>query len=251
MEALEAISQSTPADSMTVDFWDEIAPMYDSLYEKTWSTKENEFVRQSLAWLKDNDSPRILDVGCGTGLGYELCKSVNQKIAYTGIDVSARMIAQCRQKFPQTTLIVGDMARLTQYCEGPYDAVVSFFASPSYTSSFSKILDDITRVVKPGGYVRLSVFNKTALRRLLSMQFQDTEKYGTRNAPIADQCTITTYTLDQLKQYAAERGWQYIRTDAFSTFGRVYENPKLWKLDRKLCTVLPQLAHTIDVLFKA
>lgn len=235
----------------TVDFWNEIAPVYDNLYKQAWSVRENEFVRQSLTWLKEMRSPRILDIGCGTGLGYRLCKTVNPSIRYTGIDVSTHMIAQCKQKHPAAELIVGDMTQLSQLCDDRFDAVLSFFASPSYAPSLNALLDEITCVIKPGGYIRLSVFNKTALRRLLSFQFRDTEAYGTRNAPIADDCTVTTYTLRRLKQQAIDRGWQYLQTDAFSVLGRLYENPKLWQMDRAMCTVLPQLAHTIDVLFKA
>ncbi len=57
-----------------------------------WSTKNRYIKKQISPFIKVNNS--LIDLGCGTGLGYRLSKSVNPNIKYLGIDFSSKMIKQ-------------------------------------------------------------------------------------------------------------------------------------------------------------
>lgn len=74
-----------------------------------------------LARYREALSGRVLEIGCGAGrvLGYLLELGAE---AY-GIDVSARMVSYCRERYPAATVVVGDMANLPAGLEGPFDAI--------------------------------------------------------------------------------------------------------------------------------
>ena len=42
----------------------------------------------------------VLDVGCGTGVMFELCRERRPDIDYLGIDVTAQFVAAARERFP-------------------------------------------------------------------------------------------------------------------------------------------------------
>lgn len=237
-------------------YWDAVAHIYDDLYTSPWAMRENELVLQGLSWLQALPSPRVLDIGCGTGLGYEFCKAVNPNVQYTGLDISAHMLSQFRHKHPDVPLICADMAAAT-LPDKHFDVVVSFFASVSYASSLVPVLAAIDRVLVPGGYVRLSVFNESSLRRIMQRQGQrQTEAYGTRGHDLifdasADKAEVIAYSAATLKDACRAYGWEAIRTTALSAFAEIYERPWVWPFDRALCRLAPRLAHTTDIVFRA
>jgi trans-aconitate methyltransferase len=59
-----------------------------------------------LGWLAPQESERILDIGCGTGLLTE--KIFEAGSVVTGIDTSEEMIAKARQAYPQIEFFVKD-----------------------------------------------------------------------------------------------------------------------------------------------
>jgi SAM-dependent methyltransferase len=79
---------------------------------------------------------RVLDLGCGSGriLGYLLLLGADA----TGVDLSARMVARCRERFPGADVRVGDVADLAATVEGQYDAVL-------LTANLIDVFDDTQR----------------------------------------------------------------------------------------------------------
>lgn len=68
----------------------------------------------------------VLEVGCGTGRIYErLVPRLLPNERYTGVDVSERMLALARAKFPAARLVAGDGYAL-RFADGAFDAVLAF-----------------------------------------------------------------------------------------------------------------------------
>jgi SAM-dependent methyltransferase len=68
----------------------------------------------------------VLEVGCGTGRIYErLVPRLLPNERYTGVDVSERMLALARAKFPRARLLAGDGYGL-RFADGAFDAVLAF-----------------------------------------------------------------------------------------------------------------------------
>lgn len=231
-------------------YWDSIAPHYDRLYQSSWSKHEDEYVKQSLAWLGDLQSPRVLDLGCGTGLGYEFCKETNPGLRYVGVDISAGMLAQFRRTHPGVELICADIRDLSASELGQFDVIVSFFISLSYVDSLYPVLQNLSGLIKPGGYVRLSVLNAYSLRRMAKLKTGSFELYGTRGVSLANLAPVRTYTHKELTVMTDQLGWRVVQQDSFSAFAGLAEHAWLWPLDRTICRVAPPLAHTTDLLVR-
>jgi SAM-dependent methyltransferase len=68
-------------------------------------------------------TPRLLEVGCGSGYYSEVFATLVPGGAdYTGIDYSDAMIARARARYPSTAFEVADATRLP-YADGAYDIV--------------------------------------------------------------------------------------------------------------------------------
>jgi ubiquinone/menaquinone biosynthesis C-methylase UbiE len=72
-------------------------------------------------------SPRdsVLEVGCGTGLVYERLAELIDNDSYTGVDMSHRMLAIARRKFPAANFVAGDGYHL-DFPARSFDVVVCF-----------------------------------------------------------------------------------------------------------------------------
>lgn len=67
----------------------------------------------------------VLDVGCGTGVMFELCRERRPDLDYLGIDVTAQFVAAARERFPADAARFqeGSLYELAKL-PGVYDAVL-------------------------------------------------------------------------------------------------------------------------------
>lgn len=232
-------------------YWDGLAGDYDGLYRSAWAELENEYVLESLGWLEGLRKPKVLDLGCGTGLGYELCRQVNPGVEYTGIDISAAMLAEFSAKHPEARVLKADFDTFSLTDLGRFDAIVSFFVSPSYTSSLPRLLRNLGQITGEGAYLRLSLLNKYSIRRLVRLRLGDTEAYGTRGGNPQTRFTdVSVFTRRQVRQIASTTGWELCEQRQFSAFAGTAEFSWLWTLDKSICSTSPGLAHTTDYLLR-
>lgn len=106
---------------------------------------------------------RVLDVGCGAGriLGY----LVRLEADAHGVDISERMVEHCRRRFPEADVRVGDLGRLGEAVEGPFDVIL---LSDNVLDVFDdarrrQVLADVRTLLMPGGLLVFSSHNLTAV----------------------------------------------------------------------------------------
>lgn len=94
----------------------------------------------------------FLEPGVGTGLN--VFPLVKRGYSVTGVDISAKMLAQLRQKLPSIptnlTLIHGDTSQLP-FSDNSFDVVLTVHML-HVVSDWSIFLDEVYRVLKPGGF---------------------------------------------------------------------------------------------------
>ncbi len=97
----------------------------------------------------------VLDLGCGPGT--DTSTLVNAGFKLDGFDLSDELLAIARTKNPSVAFTQGDMRKLP-YTPGMFDGV---FAKASLLHIPKKelpaVLQEIWRVLKPGGIVQISV----------------------------------------------------------------------------------------------
>jgi SAM-dependent methyltransferase len=103
--------------------WDlkDAVKYYESLRNKPEDIYESERV---LFFPVVRHSHSILDVGCAAGGIYNIIKTVNPQIAYTGIDVAAGMIATAKKIFPEADFRLTRGGRL-DFPDNAFDTVLA------------------------------------------------------------------------------------------------------------------------------
>jgi trans-aconitate methyltransferase len=117
------------------------AELYDQKHSFVWK-----MAAALLDLLDAKSGERILDLGCGTGHLTEQIAANGAKVV--GVDKSAEMIEQARQKHPAISFEVMD-ARELAFAD-PFDAVFSN-ATLHWITEPEKVIARITRILRPGG----------------------------------------------------------------------------------------------------
>ncbi len=167
-------------------------------------------------WLKSIAPADTLDLGCGTGrlLGYAL----------NGIDFSAAMIAQAKEKFPKHQLYQGEISKLS-FGDQQFKAIFSMHVFMHLDrDTIQKTLSECKRVLQTGGYLIVDFPN---IRRRNAIGYKKTGWHAN-----------TALNPEMLLQLAG-KGWKLHATAAFLLFP-IHRIPSsirkfLPKIDALLC----------------
>lgn len=100
------------------------------------------------------EAAAILDGGCG--MGQWVCYLKDRGYAATGIDVSAPTVERLTSAFPGPAWEAQDINSLT-FPGGSFDAYLSWGTFEHFEAGLSKPFSEAWRVLKPGGYLFVSV----------------------------------------------------------------------------------------------
>lgn len=93
----------------------------------------------------------VVEVGCGRGGGTAFVFERHGPASMVGLDLSESAIAHCRRRYAQPGLrfVAGDAEQLP-FADASFDAVLNVESSHSYPS-VSRFLEEVARVLRPGG----------------------------------------------------------------------------------------------------
>lgn len=145
-----------PSKKIIEGMFDSIAKDYDSLNHIMSLSIDKIWRKKAIRKIKDaGDSPRVLDVACGTGdFSIAIAKAIgNGKVI--GVDISKEMLEVMRRKVLKNNLEgiitqeVGDGEDL-RFPEDSFDRVVNAFGIRNFEDR-DKGLREALRVLRPGG----------------------------------------------------------------------------------------------------
>lgn len=147
-------------------YYDAVAQEYDDLYNDGISQAENGLVAARLKEICQGK--RVLDLGCGSGLGYELLlDGCGSDFEYFGVDISSQMVRAARKRWPSVTnaqFHVMDAADLSYFGAEEFDCVISLFGSFSHVIDRDRAVSELRRVLVPGGELFLMLYSRFSLR---------------------------------------------------------------------------------------
>jgi ubiquinone/menaquinone biosynthesis C-methylase UbiE len=101
-----------------------------------------------------NDAPRkILEVGCGSGIGLNFLSRLESPSSFIGLDLSPKAVCRANARFLRPgslTYIQGDAESLP-FGEGEFDVVINVESSHNYPN-LRRFLSEVARVLRPGGF---------------------------------------------------------------------------------------------------
>jgi ubiquinone/menaquinone biosynthesis C-methylase UbiE len=186
-----ALMDPDASDEMTdhlVDFFDQVAPVYDS-----WAGGQHARIATRLVELvQPKKRQHALDIGTGTGLVAHLVAAKVSPGSVIGIDLSDRMLTIARSKPSKNTQFLGMAAERLVFRPETFD-LVTMGDTLAYLSDPGDGLSEAHRVLKARGRLALS-----CQRRSLSTRAQDLFFQGL--APLARRHYLS------LPRYSSERG---------------------------------------------
>lgn len=128
--------------------YDRSARWYDRIYGDKAYRDEADVLR-ALVHAERPDARTLLEVGCGTG-GHLVF--LREHLACVGVDLSASMLAQAREKLPGLPFHQADMRAFD--LEQQFDVVASLFSAIGYVRSTDELFAAVAcmaRHLHPGG----------------------------------------------------------------------------------------------------
>ena len=227
-------------------YWDKIANRYDHTYSDAWSLYENTIVERTLSRLLPRDA-RVVEFGCGTGLGYGLMTRTRANLNYTGIDVSAAMLSIFRSRRAENvTLINASLESIAPAQFTDVDLVVAIFTSASYIDmELDALLSLLCKWLRPGGCIYISFLNRTFLAHMPRWGLRSRIEYATRGIHLG---TVPARRYTKLELLRACRTLNLRgRVHSLGPFAGLVERPVLEQLNSALRrTTL--LTHTIELV---
>jgi O-antigen/teichoic acid export membrane protein/2-polyprenyl-3-methyl-5-hydroxy-6-metoxy-1,4-benzoquinol methylase len=238
---IDTRAESGTAQQRQVEaFFESAAPFWKTLYNQTnlYGTIHQERHALALRWISELGLPQgaaILEIGCGAGL--LAADLAGRGYRVTAIDSTEAMVELARAHAVEKgvlgglTISVGDAHDLP-FATASYDLVIALGVVP-FLHSPALALAEMTRVVKPAGFVLLNSDNRYRLNRVLDPWFTpvlDPLKQGAkriaRELGYVDRKTPSHfYSYTALERLLANAGLSVTRGTAlgfgpFSLFGR-------------------------------
>ncbi|MFI6345665.1 class I SAM-dependent methyltransferase [Streptomyces sp. NPDC050560] len=232
-------------------YWDSLSTAYDRMYDSAWSARENGLVAGRLApLLPPGTACHVLELGCGTGLGYDLlARHTTAGIRYTGIDVSPGMLAAFARKHRagEVTLVNAPVEEVPADRFADVDLVMALFTSASYVRlPLEALLRKILGWMRPkGGRLYLSFLNRTSLRLAPAWGFRPEIQYSSRRTRGAAAPALRYSRADLLR--AARAHGLAARIVSLGPLTGMLEMPLAWSLNRLLADFTPG-THTIEMI---
>ncbi len=150
-----------------VDFFDHIAPVYD-----TWANGQHARMAERLVSLaapvKDD---QVLDVATGTGLVAHLTAERTDPGLVIGIDLSPNMLAIARSRKAKNIQFMGMAAEHLVFRPGTFD-MVTMGEALAYIADPTRALEEAHRVLRPDGTLALSCQRRSLNTRAQDLFFQ-------------------------------------------------------------------------------
>jgi len=230
-------------------YWSEVAKKYNESYNDSWSILENHYIGSKLKFVGTLFDFKILDLGCGTGLGYLLCISSNPNIQYTGVDISSEMLNILNQKYKNVTTFNSSMSDLSKISSNSYDAVISIFTAFSYTDNIENTVSEVSRVIKDEGTILISVISRFSIRRILKLDFTKKEKYKTRGIESNGFSYSRVFSKSDLADLF-KNDFENIEIIGYNALGGIpffSKYPILWSLNLQISKLFPNFSHELII----
>ena len=148
-------------------------------------------------------TPRILDIGCGEGHITGIIKQTLPETEVSALDYSISAVEYATEHFPDCDFIVGD-AYNAPYTENYFDIVVCNNLWEHVPGTLD-LLNSITKVLKPNGFVIISTPSRYRLGNLARVLVG-------KKAQLISKHHVTEYSVGQVKEQLKFGGYEVTKS---------------------------------------
>ncbi len=129
---------------------------YDLMSFSFAKTRDRLWPEMKFLFDRAREGEDVLDIGCGNGRFSQYLERVN----YTGVDFSRKMIEEAQARFPEKNFLDGDILSLP-FKENSFDKVYCIAVIHQIPSFEYRLqaMQEIERVLKPGGIIFATAWN--------------------------------------------------------------------------------------------
>jgi SAM-dependent methyltransferase len=103
----------------------------------------------------------------GIGGGRTVQPLLKHGFSITGLDISPEMVAACKKRFPDLDIRVGDLQK-TEFPDESFDSIFLPFHTICYVDDITHTLEEMRRILKPGGKMVFTMVNQWYIRSILN-----------------------------------------------------------------------------------
>lgn len=149
---------SSATDASARRYYDDFSRDYDRGRDAGYHALVDELETKVLApYVRDRE---VLEIGCGTGLILDRVRPLASGVV--GVDLSGGMLAHAKAR--GHTVVQGSATALP-FADASFDTAYSFKVL-AHVPAIDVALDEIARVLRPGGHAVLELYNRWSLRYL-------------------------------------------------------------------------------------
>jgi SAM-dependent methyltransferase len=168
LAVMDAESESARFKAFEAEGWTRKAATYDRLTGRATAR----LVEPLLDAAGVRSGTRVLDVACGPGRC--AAAAAARGGVPLGLDAAPGMVAVAHARYPEIDFRQGDAERLP-FADASFDAVVAGFVV-NHLPCAERALSEFARVVRPGGRVAVTVWDRPERMRLLGVLAEAVER---------------------------------------------------------------------------
>lgn len=181
----------------TANFWDEKLDAISLLKSEDGMTQDR--IKATAAFIPES-ARNILDLGIGYGYLEETLERQNRKLDIHGIDISPHGIKVLKKRF-KGTFTVGELEKI-KYLDNHFDVVCTLeLLEHIPPHKLFSLLNEIHRVLKPGGAFLISIPMNEDLRHMKDNPSGHTRDYTPKL--LFSELKLASFQVDQYKQFYA------------------------------------------------
>ncbi|NMC36396.1 methyltransferase domain-containing protein [Candidatus Beckwithbacteria bacterium] len=138
-------------------FYNQIAGDFDSIMNMYDTNRRIEVIFKDFLGKTNLAQKKLLDAGCGTGLFTK--EALARKAKVTSIDIASKLVKLTKNKNPKTTALTASLLKLP-FENNHFDIVICSDVI-EHTKDPYRATKELIRVLKPGGYLALTVPNRS------------------------------------------------------------------------------------------
>lgn len=175
-------------------------------WEDLFASMEGERSARSSEWLRPHlktlarTGPRLLDLGSGTGDDVRILS--REGFRAVGLDFATNAISFARDMFPRGRFVQADLeARHLPFRDASFDAVISRCSLHYFTiETTQRIVDEVARVLVPGGTFAVVVNSSEHLRRRMQYEYDGAKAVEPRTLRMKSGLQYHFFTEGELRR---------------------------------------------------